>query len=164
MILSVEPRYFIYKRLTYEWFISILPDMRIRIHLDDELLKATKALASEGKLAGSGDGGTVGRLGAVQFINEIIRHDPISFLLHPRVYEIQQGRVRNAITLFSPPAAPRRQLALDRWRRGLPNSPERSGPRYPWASALPEPKTLPHAGGAGSVAGVQQRGWWHWRT
>ena len=47
MILSVEPRCFIDKRLTYERFISILPDMRIRIHLDDELLKATKALASE---------------------------------------------------------------------------------------------------------------------
>ncbi len=47
MILSVEPRCFIDKRLTYEWFISILPDMRIRTHLDDELLKATKVLPSE---------------------------------------------------------------------------------------------------------------------
>lgn len=47
MILSVEPRYFISKRLTCEWFISILPDMKIRICLNDELLKATKALASE---------------------------------------------------------------------------------------------------------------------
>ena len=35
------------KRLTCEWFISILPDMKIRILLNDELLKATKALASE---------------------------------------------------------------------------------------------------------------------
>jgi len=47
MILSVEPRCFIDKRLTCEWFISILPDMNIRIRLNDELLKATKALASE---------------------------------------------------------------------------------------------------------------------
>ena len=47
MILSVEPRCFIDKRLTYECFISILPGMSIRIHLDDELLKATKALTSE---------------------------------------------------------------------------------------------------------------------
>ncbi len=47
MILSVEPRCFIDKRLTYECFISILPGMRIRIRLDDELLKAAKALAAE---------------------------------------------------------------------------------------------------------------------